>query len=109
MTDRLLLSDQCRPRSPDLVQVLLLERAPRGFYGESSLRLEQAGPLANSVMRLQADFMFLFDNRFLLDFTPQELVRLLRALFADSPQRDAAVKRILQGHPEAPADAEEEA
>ncbi|GAA5981725.1 hypothetical protein JCM10908_004578 [Rhodotorula pacifica] len=54
-----------------------------------------------------ADFMFLFDNRFLLDFTPQELVRLLRALFADSPQRDAAVKRVLQGHPDAPADEEE--
>lgn len=51
--------------------------------------------------------MFLFDNRFLLDFTPQELVRLLRALFADSPQRDAAVKRVLQGHPDAPADEEE--
>lgn len=56
---------------------------------------------------LQADFMFLFDNRFLLDFTPQELVRLLRALFADSPQRDAAVKRVLQGHPDAPADEDE--
>lgn len=55
-----------------------------------------------------ADILFLFDHGHLVDFTPQEIVRLVRALFADSPLRNRACERILRGHPAAPPEWGEE-
>ena len=40
------------------------------------------------------DILYLFDSGALVDFTTQELVSLLRALFADSEKRDHAIERI---------------
>ncbi|GAA6056789.1 hypothetical protein JCM3770_002800, partial [Rhodotorula araucariae] len=54
-----------------------------------------------------ADILFLFDHGHLVDFTPQEIVRLVRALFADSPLRNRNIEKILRGHPTAPPDEEE--
>ncbi|GAA5898920.1 hypothetical protein JCM8208_005428 [Rhodotorula glutinis] len=54
-----------------------------------------------------ADILFLFDHGHLVDFTPQEIVRLVRALFADSPLRNRNIEKILRGHPEAPPADEE--
>jgi hypothetical protein len=52
--------------------------------------------------------MFLFQGGHLVDFSPQELVKLVRALFSDSPLRDNNIRKILQGHPEVlPEDDEE--
>jgi centromere/kinetochore protein ZW10 len=41
----------------------------------------------------------LFDDGALVDFEPEELARLVRALFADTPLRTVLVNRIMQGHP----------
>ncbi|GAA5969776.1 hypothetical protein JCM3765_003453 [Sporobolomyces pararoseus] len=46
-----------------------------------------------------ADILFLFDHGHLVDFSPQEIVRLIRALFSDSPLRNRNVEKILAGHP----------
>ena len=41
-----------------------------------------------------ADILFLFDHGHLVDFTPQEIVRLVRALFADSPLRNRNIEKV---------------
>ncbi|GAA5824155.1 hypothetical protein JCM11251_001543 [Rhodosporidiobolus azoricus] len=48
-----------------------------------------------------ADIMFLFSERHLLDFTPQEIAKLMRALFADSALRNRNILKVLEGHPTA--------
>ncbi|GAA5943718.1 uncharacterized protein JCM15063_005814 [Sporobolomyces koalae] len=56
-----------------------------------------------------ADILFLFDHGHLVDFSPQEIVRLIRALFSDSPLRNRNVEKILAGHPAiAPEENEED-
>ncbi|RSH89597.1 hypothetical protein EHS25_002148 [Saitozyma podzolica] len=45
------------------------------------------------------DITYLFDTGALVDFTTDELTNVVRALFADSPKRDAAIERIEKGHP----------
>ena len=47
-----------------------------------------------------ADVLFLFDNGHLVDFTPAEIAKLVRALFADSALRARNLEHILRGHPE---------
>ncbi|BGP32042.1 ribosome bioproteinsis protein ytm1 [Rhodotorula toruloides] len=55
-----------------------------------------------------ADIMFLFDHSHLVDFSPQEIVKLIRALFADSPLRNQNIEKIItQGHPAAPPEEED--
>ncbi|KAM0748203.1 hypothetical protein T439DRAFT_76171 [Meredithblackwellia eburnea MCA 4105] len=46
-----------------------------------------------------ADILFLFDHRHLVDFSIEEIARLVRALFADSPTRAKNLEHIMQGHP----------
>lgn len=43
------------------------------------------------------DILYLFDSGALIDFSTDELVSLIRALFADSEKRDNAIERIEQG------------
>ena len=43
------------------------------------------------------DITYLFETGALVDFSTAELVGLLRALFADSEKRDAAIERIEKG------------
>jgi len=43
------------------------------------------------------DITYLYDTGALIDFTTEELVRLIRALFADSEKRDGVVERIEAG------------
>ncbi|ORX34895.1 hypothetical protein BD324DRAFT_682822 [Kockovaella imperatae] len=47
------------------------------------------------------DILYLFDSGALIDFTTDELVRLIRALFADSEKRDQAIDKIEKGLGEA--------
>ncbi|BGP24613.1 ribosome bioproteinsis protein ytm1 [Rhodotorula toruloides] len=55
-----------------------------------------------------ADIMFLFDHSHLVDFSPQEIVKLIRALFANSPLRNQNIEKIItQGHPAAPPEEED--
>ncbi|EJD07530.1 uncharacterized protein FOMMEDRAFT_115831 [Fomitiporia mediterranea MF3/22] len=46
-----------------------------------------------------ADLSYLFDEGALIDFSVDELVRLVRALFADTPLRDNAIAKLQRGHP----------
>lgn len=47
----------------------------------------------------QADILFLFDNGHLVDFSTQEISKLVRALFSDSPMRKQNLEHIMKGHP----------
>ncbi|PAV20090.1 kinase subdomain-containing [Pyrrhoderma noxium] len=46
-----------------------------------------------------ADVSYLFDEGTLIDFTVDELVGLIRALFADTPLRSNTIAKIQRGHP----------
>ncbi|KAI0352169.1 hypothetical protein OH77DRAFT_1523623 [Trametes cingulata] len=46
-----------------------------------------------------ADMSYLFEEGALVDFEIDELVKLVRALFADTPLRANTINRLLQGHP----------
>ncbi|KII87318.1 hypothetical protein PLICRDRAFT_112767 [Plicaturopsis crispa FD-325 SS-3] len=47
-----------------------------------------------------ADISYLFDEGALVDFELDELVKLIRALFADTPLRATTINKILSGHPD---------
>lgn len=46
-----------------------------------------------------ADITYLFEQGALVDFEVDELVRLVRALFADTPLRSNTINKLLGGHP----------
>ncbi|KAF7985162.1 hypothetical protein HWV62_7740 [Athelia sp. TMB] len=46
-----------------------------------------------------ADITYLFDEGALVDFEVDELVKLVRALFADTPARGKAIGKLMGGHP----------
>ncbi|KAF8892247.1 hypothetical protein BD779DRAFT_1670573 [Infundibulicybe gibba] len=46
-----------------------------------------------------ADITYLFEEGALVDFDVEELARLVRALFADTPLRANTINRLLNGHP----------
>ena len=46
-----------------------------------------------------SDISYLFEEGALVDFEIGELVRLVRALFADTPLRANTINRLQQGHP----------
>ncbi|KAI0091457.1 Centromere/kinetochore Zw10-domain-containing protein [Irpex rosettiformis] len=45
------------------------------------------------------DISYLFEEGALVDFSIEELVNLVRALFADSPLRTNTINKLMQGHP----------
>lgn len=45
------------------------------------------------------DISYLFDEGALVDFKVEELVKLIRALFADTPLRTNTINKIQEGHP----------
>ncbi|KAH9975969.1 hypothetical protein BGW80DRAFT_1295582 [Lactifluus volemus] len=49
-----------------------------------------------------ADISYLFDEGALIDYESQELVKLVRALFADTPQRANMIHKLMVGHPHSP-------
>ncbi|KAF8517993.1 Centromere/kinetochore Zw10-domain-containing protein [Hysterangium stoloniferum] len=46
-----------------------------------------------------ADISYLFDRGVLVDYEIDELIRLLRALFAETPLRESTIAKFSQGHP----------
>lgn len=46
-----------------------------------------------------ADISYLFDEGALVDFKVEELVKLIRALFADTPLRTTTINKIQGGLP----------
>jgi len=46
-----------------------------------------------------ADISYLFEEGALVDFDIDELVNLVRALFADTPLRTNTINKLMQGHP----------
>ncbi|KAH9846124.1 hypothetical protein C2E23DRAFT_605268 [Lenzites betulinus] len=46
-----------------------------------------------------ADISYLFEEGALVDFEIDELVKLVRALFADTPLRANTINKLVQGHP----------
>jgi hypothetical protein len=49
-----------------------------------------------------ADISYLFDEGALIDYETQELIKLVRALFADTPQRRNMVNKLMAGHAHSP-------
>lgn len=45
-----------------------------------------------------ADISYLFDEGALVDYETQELIKLVRALFADTPQRTNMINKLMAGH-----------
>lgn len=46
-----------------------------------------------------ADITYLFEEGALVDFETDELVRLVKALFADNALRTTTINKIMEGHP----------
>lgn len=46
-----------------------------------------------------ADLSYLFEEGALVDFEIDELAKLVRALFADTPLRAKTLEKIMSGHP----------
>lgn len=46
-----------------------------------------------------ADISYLFDEGALIDFSVDELVNIVRALFADTPLRANTIAKLQRGHP----------
>jgi centromere/kinetochore protein ZW10 len=46
-----------------------------------------------------ADISYLFEQGMLLDYDVEELVKLLKALFAETPLRENTIRKIMHGHP----------
>lgn len=46
-----------------------------------------------------ADLTYLFEEGALVDFDVEELVKLIRALFADTPLRATTINKLMEGHP----------
>ena len=46
-----------------------------------------------------ADLTYLFEEGALVDFDVEELVKLIRALFADTPLRANTINKLMEGHP----------
>ncbi|KAH9967245.1 Centromere/kinetochore Zw10-domain-containing protein [Russula dissimulans] len=49
-----------------------------------------------------ADISYLFDEGALIDYETQELIKLVRALFADTPQRRNMINKLTAGHAHSP-------
>jgi centromere/kinetochore protein ZW10 len=49
-----------------------------------------------------ADISYLFDEGALIDYETRELIMLVRALFADTPQRANMVNKLMAGHAHSP-------
>ncbi|GJE98094.1 hypothetical protein PsYK624_143160 [Phanerochaete sordida] len=65
-------------------------------YVPSWLKFSYLSELMEASM---SDISYLFDEGALVDFEIGELVRLVRALFADTPLRANTIHRLQQGHP----------
>lgn len=46
-----------------------------------------------------ADISYLFQEGALIDFDTEELIKLVRALFADTPLRTTTINKLMRGHP----------
>lgn len=46
-----------------------------------------------------ADISYLFDEGALIDFEVDELVKLIKALFAETPLRANTIAKLQRGHP----------
>lgn len=66
---------------------------PLKFQANFSLNLQEAS---------LADISYLFEQGALVDFQVNELVNLVRALFADTSLRTNTINKLLNGHPVAP-------
>ena len=49
-----------------------------------------------------ADISYLFDEGTLVDFETQELIKLVCALFAETPQRANLINKLVAGHAHSP-------
>ncbi|THH27514.1 hypothetical protein EUX98_g6676 [Antrodiella citrinella] len=65
-------------------------------YVPSWLKFSYLSELLEASM---ADIAYLFEEGALVDFEIEELVKLVRALFADTPLRANTVNKLMQGHP----------
>ncbi|KAK0202563.1 hypothetical protein DFS33DRAFT_910256 [Desarmillaria ectypa] len=65
-------------------------------YAPSWLKYSYLSELLEASM---ADITYLFEEGALVDFEVDELVRLVRALFADTNLRTITINKLLQGHP----------
>jgi len=91
------LAEMCRKMEP--VQNLFIGsdgESHVGTYAQSWFRFSYLKELLIASM---ADISYLFEQGMLLDYKEEEIVKLLRALFADTPLRESTIRNVLRGHP----------
>lgn len=83
------VAESVRHLCTDLVQIRLFQRDIGSFYGEYK-------PCSFVVLAdtKQIDLMYLLDEGHLSDFSSEELVKLVKALFSDSPTRQKNIDKI---------------
>ncbi|KAF6761606.1 hypothetical protein DFP72DRAFT_626225 [Ephemerocybe angulata] len=69
-------------------------------YVPSWLKFSYLSELLEATM---ADISYLFEQGALVDFEIDELVNLVRALFADTQLRTNTINKLLEGHPDSPS------
>ncbi|TEB33183.1 hypothetical protein FA13DRAFT_1730944 [Coprinellus micaceus] len=69
-------------------------------YVPSWLKFSYLSELLEASM---ADISYLFEQGALVDFQIEELVNLVRALFADTQLRTNTINKLLEGHPDSPS------
>jgi hypothetical protein len=85
---------------PNMAQVFVSFRT----LGTSFLQTKNLGSVRTFFFQEAslADISYLFDEGALIDYETQELVKLVRALFADTPQRANMINKLTAGHAHSP-------
>ncbi|KAK7061029.1 ribosome biogenesis protein ytm1 [Paramarasmius palmivorus] len=109
MQDILELSDIPEVESHKLSELCRILHALEGLFVEDYDQPSFVGAYVSSWFKysylselLEAslvDITYLFETGALVDFQVEELVRLVKALFADTPMRTNTINKILGGHP----------
>ncbi|TFK48548.1 hypothetical protein OE88DRAFT_1704425 [Heliocybe sulcata] len=109
LSDILALSDIPEVESHKLSELCRILNALEGLFGEDPEQPSMVVAYVPSWLKFSylselmeasiADITYLFEEGALVDFEIEELVKLIRALFADTPLRTNTINKIMKGHP----------
>ncbi|KAK0188663.1 hypothetical protein F5146DRAFT_1002724 [Armillaria mellea] len=101
LEDILTLPDIPEVESRRLAELCRILHSLEGLFVENSEQPSFVVAYASSWLKeaSMADITYLFEEGALVDFEVDELVRLVRALFADTSLRTITINKLFQGHP----------
>ena len=80
---------------PFVVEIFL----PVGTFGKENRKCDMSSNVDSLQEASMVDLTYLFEEGALVDFEIDELAKLVRALFADTPLRARTLDKIMCGHP----------